>query len=57
MAALGGALGLLVTLIALASAAFRRNPAVLAGTLTGIVAAGLGAGLVIAVTTLGVAGV
>src|ERR1039458_6814695 len=35
MAALGAALALLVTLIALTSAAVRRDPAALAGTLTG----------------------
>jgi tRNA U34 5-methylaminomethyl-2-thiouridine-forming methyltransferase MnmC len=52
MAALGAALALLVTLIALTSAAARRDPAALAGTLAGIVRAGLGTGLVIALTTL-----
>ena len=52
MAALGAALALLVTLIALTSAAARRDPAALAGTLTGILRAGLGTGLLIALTTL-----
>ena len=52
MAALGAALALLVTLIALTSAAARRNPAALAGTLAGIVRAGVGTGLLIALTTL-----
>lgn len=52
MAALGAALALLVTLIALTSAAVRRDPAALAGTLTGILRAGLGTGLLIALTTL-----
>jgi hypothetical protein len=53
MAALGAALALLVTLIALSSAAARRNPAALAATLHGVVRAGLGTGLVIALTTMG----
>jgi len=44
MAALGAALALLVTLIALTSAAIRRDPAALAATLTGILRAGLGTG-------------
>ena len=44
MAALGAAFALLVTLIALTSAAARRDPAALAGTLTGILRAGLGTG-------------
>ena len=52
MAALGAALALLVTLIALTSAAVRRDPSALAGTLTGILRAGLGTGLLIALTTL-----
>jgi type IV secretion system protein TrbL len=52
MAALGAALALLVTLIALTSAAARRDPAALAGTLAGIVRAGVGTGLLIALTTL-----
>jgi hypothetical protein len=38
--ALGAALALLVTLIALGSAAFRRDPSELAATLTGIFRAG-----------------
>ena len=52
MAALGAALALLVTLIALTSAAVRRDPSALAATLMGILRAGLGAGLVIALTTM-----
>jgi hypothetical protein len=52
MAALGAALALLVMLIALSSAAVRRDPSALAGTLTGILRAGLGTGLLIALTTL-----
>ncbi len=52
MAALGAALAFLVTLIALTSAAARRDPAALAGTLAGIVRAGVGTGLLIALTTL-----
>ena len=52
MAALGAALALLVTLISLTSAAVRRDPAALAGTLTGILRAGLGTALLIALTTL-----
>ena len=52
MAALGAALALLVTLIALTSAAARRDPSALAGTLAGIVRAGIGTGLLIALTTL-----
>jgi hypothetical protein len=53
MAALGAALALLVTLISLTSAAVRRDPAALAATLTGILRAALGTGLLIALTTLG----
>ena len=52
MAALGAALALLVTLIALTSAAVRRDPSALAATLMGILRAGLGTGLLIALTTL-----
>jgi hypothetical protein len=52
MAALGAALALLVTLIALTSVAVHRDPTALAGTLTGILRAGLGTGLLIALTTL-----
>lgn len=55
MADLGAALGLLVALIALASAAVRRSPDALAGTLSGIVRAGLGTGLVVALTAIGLA--
>jgi hypothetical protein len=53
MAALGGGLALLVTLIALTSAALRRNGEELARTLAGIVRAGLGTGVVIALTMIG----
>jgi len=52
MADLGAAIGLLVTLIAFASAAIRRNPQALAATLAGIFRAGLGTGLVLALTVL-----
>jgi hypothetical protein len=52
MAALGAALALLVTLIALTSAGARRDPSALAGTLTGILRAGVGTGMLIALTTL-----
>ncbi|MGA2453661.1 MAG: hypothetical protein ABSG93_09100 [Solirubrobacteraceae bacterium] len=52
MADLGAALGLLVALIALASAAIRRNPQALAATLTGIARAGLGTGVVLALTVI-----
>ena len=57
MADLGAALGLLVALIALASAAIRRSPQALAATLAGIARAGIGTGLVVALTmiSLGVA--
>ncbi|MHB8659382.1 MAG: hypothetical protein ACYC91_15805 [Solirubrobacteraceae bacterium] len=54
MAGLGAALALLVTLIALTSAAARRDPSALAGTLTGILRAGVGTGLLVALTTLAV---
>ena len=53
MADLGAALGLLVALIALASAAIRRSPEALAATLAGIARAGLGTGLVVALTVIG----
>ena len=53
MADLGAALGLLVALIALSSAAIRRSPQALAATLAGIVRAGLGTGLIVALTTTG----
>jgi hypothetical protein len=52
MADLGAALGLLVTLMALASAAIRRNPQALAATLAGIARAGIGTGLLIALTVI-----
>jgi hypothetical protein len=53
MAALGGGLALLVTLVALTSAALRRNSEELAQTLAGIVRAGFGTGVVIALTMIG----
>ncbi len=53
MADLGAALGLLVALIALASAAIRRSPEALAGALAGIARAGIGTGLVVALTVIG----
>ena len=52
MAALGGGLALLVTMIALASAALRRNAEELARTVTGIVRAGLGTAVVVALTMI-----
>ncbi len=52
MAGLGAALALLVSLIAFASAAVRRDPSALAATLVGIFRAGLGTGLLIALTML-----
>ncbi|MGZ4215265.1 MAG: hypothetical protein ACXVH1_05015 [Solirubrobacteraceae bacterium] len=52
MLALGATLALLVTLIALTSAAVRRDPSALAATLMGILRAGVGAGLVIALTSM-----
>ena len=55
MADLGAALGLLVALVALASAAVRRSPDALAGTLAGIIRAGLGTGLLVALTMIGLA--
>jgi hypothetical protein len=53
MADLGAALGLLVAMIALASAAIRRSPEALAATIAGIVRAGIGTGLVIPLTVIG----
>jgi len=53
MADLGAALGLLVALIAFASAAIRRSPEALAATLAGIVRAGLGTSLAVALTVIG----
>lgn len=53
MADLGAALGLLVTLVAFASAAIRRSPQALAGTIAGIARAGIGTGLVVALTVIG----
>ncbi len=53
MADLGAALGLLVALVALGSAAVRRSPQALAGVLAGIAHAGVGTGVVLALTTIG----
>lgn len=53
MADLGAALGLLVALIALGSAAVRRNPQALAATIAGIVRAGIGTSLIVALTAVG----
>jgi type IV secretion system protein TrbL len=53
MADLGAALGLLVAMVALASAAIRRSPEALAATLAGIARAGIGTGLVVALTVIG----
>jgi len=53
MADLGAALGLLVAMVALASAAIRRSPQALAATLAGMARAGLGTGLVVALTVIG----
>ncbi len=53
MADLGAALGLLVVLIAFASAAVRRSPEALAGALAGVARAGIGTGLVVALTAIG----
>jgi hypothetical protein len=53
MADLGAALALLVALIALGSAAVRRSPQALAATIAGIVRAGIGTSLVVALTAIG----
>ncbi len=53
MADLGAALGLLVALLALACAAVRRDPQALAASIAGIVRAGIGTGLVVALTVIG----
>ena len=53
MVDLGAGLGLLVALISLGSAAIRRSPELLAATLSGIARAGIGTGLVVALTVLG----
>jgi type IV secretion system protein TrbL len=53
MADLGAALALLVALIALGSAAVRRSPHALAATIAGIVRAGVGTSLVVALTATG----
>jgi hypothetical protein len=53
IAALGAALALLVTLVALGSAALRRSPDALAGTLVAVVRAGFGTGVIIALTVIG----
>ncbi len=52
MAALGVGLALLVAMIALGSAAIRRDPDALASTFIGMWRAGLGTGLVIALTVI-----
>jgi len=53
MADLGAGLALLVALVALTSAAVRRSPDALAQTLTATVRAGIGTGLVVALTAIG----
>jgi hypothetical protein len=53
MADLGAALALLVALIALGSAAIRRSPQALAATIAGIVRAGIGTSLIVALTAIG----
>ena len=55
MADLGAALALLMTLLAFASAAVRRSPEALAQTLLGVVRAGLGTGVIVTLTILGLA--
>jgi hypothetical protein len=55
MAQLGGGIALLVALIAFTSAALRRSPEAIAATLAGIVRAGVGTGVAIPLTTLGLA--
>jgi len=53
MADLGAALALLVALVALGSAATRRSPELLAATLSGVARAGIGTGLMVAMTVMG----
>ena len=53
IAALGGALALLVALVALGSAALRRSPDALAATVVSVVRAGFGTGVIIALTMIG----
>jgi hypothetical protein len=53
IAALGAALALLVTLVALGSAALRRSPDALAATVVAVVRAGFGTGVIIALTMIG----
>jgi hypothetical protein len=53
MASLGAGLALLVALIALGSAALRRSPDALAGTLAAMVRAGFGTGVIVALTAIG----
>ena len=53
IAALGAALALLVTLVALCSAAVRRSPDALAKTLVAVVRAGFGTGVIVALTMIG----
>jgi hypothetical protein len=53
IAALGAALALLVTLVALGSAALRRSPDALAATLVAVVRAGFGTGVIIGLMMIG----
>jgi hypothetical protein len=53
IAALGAALALLVTLVALGSAALRRSPDALAATVVAVVRAGFGTGVIVALTAIG----
>jgi hypothetical protein len=53
IAALGAALALLVTLVALGSAALRRSPDALAATIVAVVRAGFGTGVIVALTAIG----
>jgi hypothetical protein len=52
MAALGGGLSVLVAMIALASAAFRRDPDALGATFIGMFRAGIGTGVAVALVVL-----
>jgi hypothetical protein len=54
MVALGGGLSVLVAMIALGSAALRRDPDALGATFIGMFRAGIGTGLVVALVALGV---
>jgi hypothetical protein len=53
IAALGAALALLVTLVALGSAALRRSPDALAATVVAVIRAGFGTGVIVALTAIG----